>query len=57
MGPKGIFLAFIIVCAIYLWRKYRKKKSTKSSRWVNWVLGGIAVYYGISAVIMFLDKG
>jgi len=57
MGPKGIFLAFIIVCSIYLWRKYRKKKPTKSSRWVNWVLGGIAVYYGISAVIMFLDKG
>jgi len=57
MGPKGIFLAFIIVCAIYLWRKYRNKEPTKSSRWVNWVLGGIAVYYGISAVIMFLDKG
>jgi dolichyl-phosphate-mannose--protein O-mannosyl transferase len=57
MGPKGIFLAFIIVCAIYFWRKYRKKEPTKSSRWVNWVLGGIAVYYGISAVIMFLDKG
>jgi len=57
MGPKGIFLAFIIVCAIYLWRKYRKKEQPKSSRWVNWVLGGIAVYYGISAVIMFLDKG
>jgi len=57
MGPKGIFLAFIIVCAIYLWRKYRKKEPTKSSRWVNWVLGGIVVYYGISAVIMVLDKG
>jgi phage shock protein PspC (stress-responsive transcriptional regulator) len=57
MGPKGIFLAFIIVCSIYLWRKYRKKEPTKLSRWVNWVLGGIAVYYGISAVIMFLDKG
>jgi len=57
MGPKGIFLAFIVVCSIYLWRKYRKKEPTKSSRWVNLVLGGIAVYYGISAVIMFLDKG
>jgi len=57
MGLKGIFLAFIIVCATYLWRKYRKKESGKYSRWVNWVLFGIAVYYGISAVIMFLDKG
>ena len=57
MGLKGIFLAFTIVCASYIWKKYRKKGSGKSSRWVNWALVGIAVYYGISSVIMFLDKG
>ncbi|MBC8257526.1 MAG: hypothetical protein H8E38_00770 [SAR324 cluster bacterium] len=53
MGPKGFFLAFLIVCALYLWRRKRKMLQGKSTRWINWVLGGIAVYYGISLLLMF----
>jgi len=56
MGPKGIFLAFLIVCSIYLWRRHRKKAQGISPRWVNWVLGGIAVYYGISIVLMIFKS-
>jgi dolichyl-phosphate-mannose--protein O-mannosyl transferase len=56
MGPKGIFLAFLIVCAIYLWRRYRKTAKGKKPGWVNWVLGGIAVYYGISILLMIFNS-
>ncbi|MDP7170001.1 MAG: hypothetical protein QGF45_01370 [SAR324 cluster bacterium] len=56
MGPKGIFLAFLIVCAIYLWRRHRKKAKGKTPGWVNWVLGGIAVYYGISILLMIFNS-
>jgi len=52
MGLKGIFLAILIVCAVYLWRRYRKKSEGKSSRWVDWVLVVVAVYYVISAMVM-----
>jgi len=54
MGPKGIILAFLIVCTIYLWRRYRKKVNGKQSKWVNWVLGGIAIYYGISFILLII---
>jgi phage shock protein PspC (stress-responsive transcriptional regulator) len=57
MGPKGIFLAFLIVCSIYLWRRHRKKAQAKTPGWVNWVLGGIAVYYGISMLLMIFNSG
>jgi len=53
MGLKGIFLAILIVCAVYFWRRYRKKSEGKSSRWVDWVLVVVAVYYVISAMMMF----
>jgi len=56
MGPKGILLALLIVCAIYFWRRHRKKAQGKPPRWVNWVLGGIAVYYGISVMLMFFSS-
>jgi 4-hydroxybenzoate polyprenyltransferase len=52
MGLKGIFLAILIVFAVYLWRRYRKKSKGKSSRWVDWVLAGIAIYYIILAMMM-----
>ena len=56
MGLKGIFLAILIVCAIYLWRRYPKKSEGRSSRWVNWVLAVVAVYYVISAMVMLFDS-
>jgi len=56
MGPKGIFLAFLIVCAIYLWRRHRKTAKGEKPGWVNWVLGGIAVYYGISILMMIFNS-
>jgi len=55
MGLKGIFLAFIIVFVSYFWWNYRKKELGGSSKWVNWVLVGIAVYYGLSAIILYLE--
>ena len=51
MGLKGIFLAILIVCAVYLWRRYRKKSEGKSSRWVDWVLVVVAAYYVILAMV------
>ena len=51
MGLKGIFLAILIICAVYLWRRYRKKSEGKSSRWVDWVLVVVAVYYVILAMV------
>ncbi len=56
MGLKGIFLAILIVCAVYLWRRYRKKSESKSSRWVDWVLVVVAVYYVISAMVMLFGS-
>jgi|TARA_X000000368_G_C22922464_1_gene663686 phage shock protein PspC (stress-responsive transcriptional regulator) len=56
MGSKGIFLAFLIVCAIYFWRRYRSKVQGKSAVWVNWVLGGIAIYYGISIILIIISS-
>jgi len=56
MGSKGIFLAFLIVCAIYFWRRYRSKLQGKSAVWVNWVLGGIAIYYGISIILIIISS-
>ena len=56
MGLKGIFLAILIVCAVYFWRRYRKKSEDKSSRWVDWVLVVVAVYYVISAMVMLFGS-
>ena len=56
MGLKGIFLAMLIVCVIYLWWMVRKKAQKKSNKLVNWILGGIAVYYGISTLIMIIGS-
>ncbi len=56
MGLKGIFLAILIVCAVYLWKRYRKKSEGKSSRWVDWVLVVVAVYYVISAMMMMFGS-
>jgi len=56
MGSKGIFLAFLIVLAIYLWRRYRNKRQGKSLSWVNWVLGGIAIYYGILIILIIISS-
>ncbi len=53
MGPKGIFISFLIVCSIYLWKKYRKKRNKNHSKLVNWVLGCIVIYYGISFFWLF----
>ena len=56
MGLKGIFLAILIVCTVYLWRRYREKSDGKSSRWVDWVLVVVAVYYVISAMVMLFGS-
>ena len=56
MGLKGIFLAILIICAVYLWRRYRKKSEGKSSRWVDWVLVVVVVYYVISAMVVFFNS-
>ena len=56
MGLKGIFLAILIVCAVYLWRRYREKSEGKSSRWVDWVLVVVAVYYVISVILMLFGS-
>ena len=56
MGLKGIFLAILIICAVYFWRRYRKKSEGKSSRWVDWVLVVVAVYYVISAMVMLFGS-
>ncbi len=55
MGPKGIFLSFLIVCSIYFWKKYQKKINGKKSNWVNWVLGCIVIYYTISFIWLFIN--
>jgi len=54
MGLKGIFLAILLIYTIYLWWKARKNTNKKSQKLVNWVLGGIAIYYGISVLIMII---
>ncbi len=54
MGLKGIFLAILLICAIYWWWRVRKNAQKKSQKLVHWVLGGIAIYYGISALIMII---
>jgi len=28
----------------------------KSAVWVNWVLGGIAIYYGISIILIIISS-
>ena len=56
MGLKGIFLAILIIYTIYLWWRLRKKAQNKSHKLVHWVLGGIAVYYGISTLIMIIGS-
>ena len=56
MGLKGIFLAILIIYTIYLWWRVRKKAQNKSHKLVHWVLGGIAVYYGISMLIMIIGS-
>jgi cytochrome c oxidase assembly factor CtaG len=56
MGLKGIFLAILIIYTIYLWWRVRKKAQKKSHKLVHWVLGGIAVYYGISTLIMIIGS-
>ena len=56
MGLKGIFLAILIIYTNYLWWRVRKKAQKKSQKLVDWVLGGIAVYYGISALIMIIGS-
>ncbi len=54
MGLKGIFLAILLIYSIYLWWRLRKKGQKKSHQLVHWVLGGIAVYYGISTLVMII---
>ena len=54
MGLKGIFLAILIIYTIYLWWRVRKNAQKGSHKLVHWVLGGIAVYYGISMLIMIV---
>ena len=54
MGLKGIFLAILIVYTIYLWWRVRKNAQKGSHKLVHWVLGGIAVYYVISMLIMIV---
>ena len=56
MGLKGIFLAILIICAVYLWRRYRKKSEGKSFSWVDWVLVLVVVYYVISAIVMLFGS-
>ncbi len=56
MGVKGIFLAILIIYAIYLWWRVRKNPQKGSHKLVHWVLGGIAVYYGISTLIMIVGS-
>ncbi|MBS1255980.1 MAG: hypothetical protein MAG581_01790 [Deltaproteobacteria bacterium] len=56
MGLKGIFLALLIIGTIYLWWKGRKKTQKRSHKLVHWMLGGIAVYYGISALILIISS-
>ena len=56
MGLKGIFLAILIIYTIYLWWRVRKKAQKNSHKLVHWVLGGIAVYYGISTLIMIIGS-
>ena len=56
MGLKGIFLAILKIYTIYLWWRVRKNAQKKSHKLVNWVLGGIAVYYGISTLIMIIGS-
>ena len=55
MGPKGIFFSFLIVCSIYLWKKYRKSRNKNHSKLVNWALFFIAIYYGISILWLYFD--
>ena len=54
MGLKGIFLAILIIYTIYLWWRSRKNGQKKSHKLVNWMLYVIAVYYGISALVMII---
>ncbi len=56
MGLKGIFLAILIISTIYLWWRNRKNAQKGSHKLVHWVLGGIAVYYGISTLIMVVGS-
>jgi len=56
MGLKGIFLAILVIYTIFLWWRVRKKGKNKSHKLINWVLGGIAVYYGISTLIMMIGS-
>ena len=56
MGLKGIFLAILIIYTIYLWWRVRKKTQNKSHKLIHWVMGGIAVYYGISTLIMIIGS-
>ena len=55
MGPKGIFLSFLIVISIYIWKKYFKKKTGNHSEWVNWILVGLAIYYCLSFIWFFIN--
>ncbi len=56
MGLKGIFLAILIIYTIYLWWRARKNAQKGSHKLVHWLLGGIAVYYGISTLIMIVGS-
>ena len=56
MGLKGIFLAILIIYTIYLWWRVRKNAQKGSRMLVNWLLSGIAVYYGISMLIMIVGS-
>ena len=56
MGLKGIFLAILIVYTIHLWWKVRRKAQKESHKLVHLVLGGIAIYYGISTLIMIIGS-
>ncbi len=52
MGLKGILVFLLIGFVLFLWRRQRKNSKGKPPRWVDWVLGGMAVYYGISLILM-----